>query len=327
MEAVQEVLDAVEDKIKMQALPAEAGAEAGGLAPYSGGELGEDEAEEVDEADGWEGEDGGEEEDEEDENLETLGAMAAEAEWDAATVLELPPAVLAEVAAATEAELDATVGLEEEDRAVLGRIAAKATVLAQLSAINDLAAEAHPDGLAAAEAEVAAALQRIQKAMMEGAAATSIIAAAAAAEGETAETLAEAAADQAGVDAVGVELEALEDEEWLQEGEEEEEDVLRPEHLEPGVDDSALDGQTAQMLQNVMAEAEELLAAEEEAETGEEENAGVTAEGNDFDGFTVGADEAAQDAAVLRRMMAAAESQGPDLTEEQQEHTCSFTSL
>ncbi|GIL97974.1 hypothetical protein Vretimale_3523 [Volvox reticuliferus] len=319
MEAVQEVLDAVEDKIKMQALPAEAGAEAGGLVPYGGGELGEDEAEEVDEADGWEGEDGGEEEDEEDENLETLGAMAAEAEWDAAAVLELPPAVLAEAAAATEAELDATVGLEEEDRAVLRRIAAKATVLAQLSAINDLAAEAHPDGLAAAEAEVAAALQRIQKAMMEGAAATSIIAAAAAAEGETAETLAEAAADQAGVDAVGVELEALEDEEWLQEGEEEEEDVLRPEHLEPGVDDSALDGQTAQMLQNVMAEAEELLAAEEEAETGEEENAGVTAEGNDFDGFTVGADEAAQDAAVLRRMMAAAESQGPDLTEEQQE--------
>ncbi|GIL47525.1 hypothetical protein Vafri_4310 [Volvox africanus] len=317
MEAVQEVLDAAEDKYKMEALPAEAGAEAGGLVPYEGGELGEDEAEEGEEGDGWEDEDDGEED--EDENLASLGAMATEAEWDAAAVLELPPAVLAEAAAATEAEMDATVGMEEEDRMVLRRIAAKATVLAQLHAINNVAAAAHPDGLAAAEAEVSTALQRIQKAMMESAAATSIIAAAAAADGETAESLADAAADQAGVDAVGLELEAVEDEEWLQEAEEEGDDVLRPEHLEPGVDDSALDGQTAQMLQNVMAEAEALLAAEEE-EAEEEDTAGVAAaEGDDFDGFTVGADEAAQDAAVLQRMLASAESQGPDLTEEQQE--------
>ncbi|EFJ50923.1 hypothetical protein VOLCADRAFT_103709 [Volvox carteri f. nagariensis] len=303
-------------------LPAEAGTEAGagGIVPYGAGGM--------DGAEGWEAEEdaeeGGEGEEEEGGDLADLGAMAMEAEWDASAVLELPPVVLAEAAAATEADLDETGGLEEEDRILLRRIASKARVLAQLSALNDMAAQAHPDGAAAADAEVTEALRRVRQAMAEGAAATSIIAAAAAAAGETPASLAAAAADEAGLDAVGLELEEAEE---AEEGEGE--DVLLPEHLEPGVDEEALDGPAKELLHSVMAEAEAILAAEEaeeEAEAEEEDGGAGEAEweeeeeeGAEFDGLTVGAEETAADAAMLRRLLEAADQLGPELNEEQQE--------
>ncbi|GLC44065.1 DNA-directed RNA polymerase III subunit RPC4 [Pleodorina starrii] len=244
-----------------------------------------------------------------------LSGLAAEAEWDAAAVLELPPVVLAEAMAATEAEAAEAGVLSEEDRALLRRLTAKTQLLAELSALNTMAAQQHPGGAAAAEAELAEALRRISIAEAEGATATTILAAAAAAAGETPESLAAAAADEEGVDAVGLELE--------EEGEEEGE-LLRSEHLDPGVDDGALEGPAARLLETIMEEAEAVLAAEEaerrareEEEGGEGE--GAEEEGDGFEGLDVGAEEVRLQSEVLQRMVAAAEAQGPELTEEQQE--------
>eukprot|EP00198_Chlamydomonas_reinhardtii_P013026 XP_001702363.1 predicted protein [Chlamydomonas reinhardtii] len=192
-----------------------------------------------------------------------LQDLTAEVEWQAKSMLELPPVVLAEAANAALAEMRAAGVVDEDDAAALQRIADKATVLEQLRAVSTAAAAAHPGGMDAAAEDVEAALGKLQAAeaaAMSYAAAVGLDAAAAG------EDLAAAAREAAGwgEDEVLDFLDEI-DETRGEMDEAEAAEMLTEEDLEPAVDhETALTGVAGELAEEAVRQAEALLELEAE---------------------------------------------------------------
>ncbi|KAG2445696.1 hypothetical protein HXX76_000303 [Chlamydomonas incerta] len=193
-----------------------------------------------------------------------LEDLAAEAEWQARSVLELPPGVLAEAASAVLAEMRAAGVVDDDDTAALHRIVDKATVLEQLRSVSTAAAAAHPGGIDAAAADVEAALTKLraaEAAAMAYAAGAGLDAAAAG------EDLGAAAREAAGwgEDEVLDFLDEI-DETRGEMDEAEAAEMLTEEDLEPAVDDeTGLTGVAAELAEEAVQQAEALLELEEAA--------------------------------------------------------------
>ncbi|GFR43578.1 hypothetical protein Agub_g4674, partial [Astrephomene gubernaculifera] len=116
----------------------------------------------------------GDEDDDEDEEEEggdeeglDLQRMAADAEWEASSLLDMPPEVLLRAAEAAEAEAREGHWATPEDEAALSRIIAKCRALLSLQALSIQAASHHPGGQEAADMQVAEAMAAIRRAEAE----------------------------------------------------------------------------------------------------------------------------------------------------------------